>query len=101
MHETFVIAWAVRWVDDEPFPGVVEVELADADGRRWTFIDKSAVFDRNNVLGPSSHYPVEVRLACTVRERHDDRVVISTAEPWSLETVEGQSTFTVRPDQIY
>jgi hypothetical protein len=100
MPETFVIVSAVRWVDDEPFPGLVEVELADADGRRWTFVDKSAVFDRNNVLGPSSHYPVELKLACTIVERRDDRVVISTAEPWGIETGEQQSTFTVRPDQL-
>jgi hypothetical protein len=100
MPEMFVTASAVRWVDDEPFPGVVEVELADADRRTWTFIDKAAVFDRDNTLGPASHYPIEVKLACTVVERHDDRGVISTAEPWGIETVEQQSTFTVHCDQL-
>jgi len=99
MPQTFVTASAVRWVGDDPFPGVVEVELADADGRTWTFIDKAPVFDADNALGPASHYPVELNLACTVVEHHDDRVVISTAE-WGIETVEQQSTFTVRRDQL-
>jgi hypothetical protein len=100
MSDAFVTASAVRWVDDEPFPGVVEVEFADADGRTWTFIDKAPVFDRDNVLGPESHYPIELKLACTVVERHDDRVVISTAEPWGIETVEQQSIFTVHHDRL-
>lgn len=100
MSDTFVTASAVRWADDEPFPGMVEVEFADADGRTWTFIDKAPVFDRDNILGPDSHYPIELKLACTVVERRDDRVVISTAEPWGIETVEQQSTFTMHRDQL-
>jgi hypothetical protein len=27
---------AVRWVNDEPFPGLVEVQFVDAAGRRWS-----------------------------------------------------------------
>jgi hypothetical protein len=100
MPDTSVTASAVRWVGDDPFPGVVEVELIDAESRTWTFIDKAAVFDRDNILGPASDYPVELRLACTVLERHDESVVISTAEPWGIETVEQQSTFTVHRDQL-
>jgi hypothetical protein len=100
MPDPFVTASAVRWVGDDPFPGVVEVELADADGRTWTFIDKAAVFDGDDILGPASHYPVELKLACTVVERHDERVVISTAKPWGIETVERQSTFTVHREQL-
>src|SRR5687767_7747352 len=100
MPGTFVTASAVRWVGDDPFPGVVEVELTDADGRTWTFIDKAPVFDGDEVLDPASGYPVELRLACTVVEQQDDRVIISTAEPWGVETVEQQSTFTVHRDQL-
>ena len=33
----------VRWVDDEPQPGIVECKLTDLFGRDWTFIEKSAV----------------------------------------------------------
>jgi hypothetical protein len=87
-------------VDDEPFPGLVEVELTDREGRRWTFIDKCAVFDAEGVLTPSAPYPIELRLACTVLESCDDRVVISTADPWHIETVDHQSSFVVRLDQL-
>jgi hypothetical protein len=43
MSEAFVRTTVVRWVDDEPFPGLVKVELTDATGHRWTFIDKPPV----------------------------------------------------------
>ena len=91
---------AVRWANDEPFPGLVEVELIDVDDRQWTFIDKSAIFDRDGVLGPSAPYPISLTFARTVLERGDDRVVISTANPSAVESVEHESRFVVRPDQL-
>jgi hypothetical protein len=100
MSDTYVHARAVRWVSDEPFPGVVEIQLTDADGRDWSFVDKSPVFDQDGVLGPSAPYPIDVSIACTVMERGEDRVVISTAEPWGVESVERESRFVIRPDQI-
>jgi hypothetical protein len=100
MSEAHVHARAVRWVGDEPFPGVVEVELTDADGRDWSFRDKSPVFDRKGLLGSSARYPVNISIACTVLERTEDRVVISTAEPWGVESVERESRFVMRPDQV-
>ena len=100
MAEAYVEAHALRWVGDEPLPGVVEVGFTDADGREWRFIDKSAIFARDGILGPSARYPIGVRIACTVLERTDDRVVISTAEPWGIESVEQQSRFVMRPEQL-
>jgi hypothetical protein len=100
MAEAYVEARALRWVGDEPFPGVVEVGLTDAAAREWRFIDKSAVFDRDDILGPSAGYPIGVRIACTVLERTEDRVVISTAEPWGIESVEQQSRFVMLPEQV-
>jgi hypothetical protein len=96
----FIRATAVRWSADEPFPGLVEVELADADGQLWRFVDKPPIFDREGKLTPAASYPVEVDLACTIIDRTVDRVVVSTAEPWAIESVDGQSSFVVRADQL-
>jgi len=85
---------------EQPFPGVVELQLTDAAGHEWTFIDKSAVFDQDGVLGPTARYPIDLKIACTVLERGEDRVVISTSEPWGDESVERQSEFVVRSDQL-
>jgi hypothetical protein len=82
----FVHARAVRWVSDEPFPGLIEVELSDAAGELWTFVDKYPIFDPDRVFGPSTDYPVPVEIACTVLER----TVVSSANPWGLETGPGK-----------
>jgi hypothetical protein len=100
MSGTYVRASAIRWVGDEPFPGLVEVTLTDADSRTWTFIDKAPVFDPAGDLGRSTRYPVEVKLACTVLETGEDRTTISTAQPWGIETVDHRSRFVVRSDQL-
>jgi hypothetical protein len=60
----WVRARAVRWVDDEPQPGWVEVHLQLADGTVARLFDKPPVVDRDDRLRPDSAYPVAVTLAC-------------------------------------
>ena len=48
---------------------MVEVELTDADGYVWRFVDKAPVFDAENVLTPTTSYPVGISVACTIIER--------------------------------
>jgi hypothetical protein len=96
----YVRATVTRWIADEPFPGLVEVVLVDATGQGWIFVDKSAMFDPNDVLRSTSSYPTELRLACTVVRRTAEDVTVSTAEPWGLETTEGKSTFVMLPSQV-
>lgn len=47
----------VRWVADEPQPGIVEARVTDTDGRQWPFLDKVAIFDMAGTVGPGSSYP--------------------------------------------
>ena len=91
---------AVRWVSDDPFPGLVEAQLTDHEGRSWSFIDKPPIFTRDDSLGPNASYPVDLEIACAVVERRPDAVVVSTAEPWGVETADGVSQFTVSPEQL-
>jgi len=46
----------VRWVNDEPFPGSVEVQFVDAEGQRWSLIDKSPIFAESDELTLDSVY---------------------------------------------
>ncbi len=55
-----VRATVTRWVADEPFPGVVEVQFAERDGRVVTIHEKCAVV--NALLDRTAPYPVEVLL---------------------------------------
>ena len=56
----------VRWVADEPQPGVVEARVTDADGRQWSFLDKVAIFDMTGTVGPESSYTQPGLIRCEV-----------------------------------
>ncbi|WP_229929251.1 hypothetical protein [Kitasatospora xanthocidica] len=95
---------AVRWVDDEPFPGIVEVQFTDAGGRRWSLIDKTPIFGGGMDLDSDSVYPVEVTVDCVVREcsgpPDNDGIVTVSTSPHGVATPDGCEEFTVRRDQI-
>ncbi|MFF2146409.1 hypothetical protein [Kitasatospora sp. NPDC058190] len=97
-------AEAVRWVDDEPFPGIVEVQFTDADGRRWSLVDKAPVFDADGVLRPDSAYPLEIGVACVItgsaRRQEDDELVTVSTAPRGVTASDGRDEFTVRRDQL-
>jgi hypothetical protein len=99
----FLRCEAVRWVDDEPQPGLVEVRFTDAHDQQRAFIDKWPVFSGED-LHPDSSYPVEVRILCDVlatcsSSDMTDTVRISVA-PWGLESLDGRIEFKVQADQL-
>ncbi|MEJ8652620.1 hypothetical protein WKI65_32240 [Streptomyces sp. MS1.AVA.3] len=100
----FLSCEAVRWVDDEPQPGLVEVRFTDAHQQQWAFIDKWPVFTDGDDLAPDAHYPVEVAILCDILTSNatantSDTVKISVS-PWGLESLEGRVEFEVRADQL-
>jgi hypothetical protein len=100
----WVRAQAVRWVDDEPQPGWVEVHLQLADGTVARLFDKPPVVDRDDRLRRDSAYPVPVTLACAV----EPSGVASHAVPGALLVTlahgvsdqAGISTFWVREQDV-
>ncbi|MGH4035195.1 hypothetical protein ACQB60_40475 [Actinomycetota bacterium Odt1-20B] len=99
----FLRCAALRWVDDEPHPGLIEVGFTDAGGRQRVFVDKVPVFTSGD-LGPDSRYPVEVQVLCDILPTGSasvtpDRARISVA-PWGLESLDGHVEFEVRADQV-
>jgi hypothetical protein len=87
----------VRWVSDDPQPGIVEAHLVDADGTRWSFIDKWPIF--TSALDPLSRFPVSGAIRCEVLDRElldDGRQIltIDTATPDGVHA-NGQSMFRV------
>jgi hypothetical protein len=93
-----LVIQVARFVD-AAFPGWVECELVDAEGRRHIIKDKvpmSTVED----LDADSRYPVEGCVLCEVLERYQDGegqelARISTKEPYGIESSEGLTEFTV------
>ncbi|MFE5595058.1 hypothetical protein [Streptomyces sp. NPDC056549] len=100
----FLRCEAVRWVDDEPQPGLVEVRFTDAHHEQWAFIDKWPVFSGGGDLAPGSRYPVAVGILCDILTTDNtadtsDLVRISVT-PWGIESHEGCVEFEVRPCQL-
>lgn len=93
-------ASVIRWVSNEPYPGLIEVQIRDGKGKVWSFVDKYPMFLQSGSLGPASKYPVSVNIACIVISRTHDEVVVSTAEPWGLEAIDGTYEFAMRPSQV-
>lgn len=88
----------VRFVDNNQ-PGWVECEFTDAEGRRHLIIEKVPGVTSEN-LDVGSKYPTPGAVRCVVLKRYEDEtgrelVCISTASPWSIESTEGLSEFTV------
>lgn len=80
----FLPARAVRWVDDEPFPGIVEVVLTDAEGTDHVLIDKCVIFDDS--LTRDAAYPVALEIPVEVlqlRQTPDGEVSVIRL-PWGL-----------------
>jgi hypothetical protein len=88
-----LVVRAVRWVADDPQPGLVECRLVDVDGVQHMLIDKSSIFDAADRLRSDAAYPIEVTVTCSIVRAGDADVVIELAH--HIESVDGQSTFRV------
>jgi hypothetical protein len=94
----------VRWVDDEPQPGIVECRLTDRFGRDWAFMEKCAVVS-SAALCNDSAYPQSGVIACHIISTGlDDNgrefAVVDTKQPWGINAVNGDTRFEVFADQL-
>lgn len=93
-----------RYVSDEPQPGIVECEFYDAHGRRWNFMDKTAIFSAE-YLNAHTNYPQPGVIACEVVSRWQDAegreiVLVDTDRPWDVESVDASTRFEVLPSSL-
>ena len=86
---------AIRWVSDEPQPGIVEAETDGPKGHVYHFLDKAAVFSD---LGPDSNYPLG--LALPVEVLAVDGLTALVRLPHSLEDTTGANTISVPRDLL-
>ena len=88
----------VRFVDGD-FPGCVECELVDADGRLHVIRDKVPILTVER-LDATSRYPTPGVVRCEIVKRLQDEkgrelVRICTEKPDGIESTEGLHEFTV------
>lgn len=93
-----------RYISDEPQPGIVECEFTDVNGRRWTFVEKTAIVSAVN-LDARTTYPQPGVIACEVAGRRlDDAgrelITVDTERPDCVESVDGLMQFEVLPASL-
>ena len=90
----------VRYISDEPQPGIVECQLEDAYGRRWSFVEKTAIVSAED-LDARTPYPQPGMVDCEIVQRSRDaagREVIRINT--GIETTEGVTQFDVLPESL-
>lgn len=90
----------VRFVDDA-FPGFVECEFTDANGR---IIEKAPVISAQT-LRADIVFPQLGRIACEIgpSSREDAErglVTVSTTRPWGISSTDGQTSFVLLASDI-
>jgi hypothetical protein len=92
-QDVALLCEAVRWVDDEPLPGWIEVVFTDADGRVRRFLDKPPIFESPGAgqITKGSAFPVAAALRVTVVEDGDPAVVVTR----DVDSDEGENQFRV------
>jgi len=92
-------ATAVRWVSDEPQPGIVEIVVRDATGR------EHHMFEKNLVVAPvgtdlldDSDYPITFLMEAVAEPAADALVLVTL--PWTMETTEGLTELTISRSQL-
>jgi hypothetical protein len=93
----------VRLIDDD-FPGFIECQFIDADGRLWSFIEKVPVVTELDLDGDST-YPQTGVIACEEVGRFLDSsgreiVRIETDRPWGVESIDGNTRFEVTAESL-
>ena len=58
----------VRYISNDPQPGIVECEFEDAYGRRWSFVEKTLVVSAEQ-LDAHSVYPQPGITQCNIVQR--------------------------------
>lgn len=89
---------------DDHFPGFVECLLVDAAGTNHIFVEKAPVVSVSN-LSFTSTYPCDGSIACTIIAAWMDidgqaLVRVSTAQPWAMESTDGQTEFVLFDTQV-
>jgi hypothetical protein len=89
----------VRYISDDPQPGIVECQFQDAYGRQWSFIEKTLVVSVEQ-LDAHSVYPQRGVTICKIIKRFPDATGREVIRIVTVESVEGVTQFDVLPESL-
>jgi hypothetical protein len=87
---------ALRWVSDEPQPGLLEISVLDAHGHDHRILEKDIVTPFP--LAKNAPFPLEVWIEAETHEAIDGNVQVTL--PWHMGTTTGETKLTLSRDQL-
>ncbi|MFC8039446.1 hypothetical protein ACFUOZ_08840 [Paenarthrobacter sp. NPDC057355] len=85
MTHVIVRANAMRWADDH-FPGWIEVDVVDAEGRTHRIVEKVPVLAKADITAEST-FPLELWIEAEFERMNGDSVLVRFAH--GVETTDG------------
>ena len=90
----------VRYISDEPQPGIVECQLEDAHGRQWLFVEKTAIVSAQD-LDAQTTYPQPGVVDCEIVQRSLDGAGLEVIRiNTGIESVDGVTQFDVLSESL-
>jgi hypothetical protein len=81
-------ATALRWVSDEPQPGLIEVAINGVNGIEHRIIEKNLVIAPFDIWADAP-FPVDFDIEAEAEPLNDSMVRVTL--PWFMETTEGET----------
>ena len=94
----------IKYISDEPQPGIVACQFVDANGRNWCFIDKIYIFTEID-LRLEMKYPINGAIRGMILGKSNDingseAFIFDIELPDHVESIEGVTRFLVTSDQV-
>ena len=88
----YIKAIATKLIDDSRYPEFVLCEFIDYKGKKHEFIEKWPVVSNKEF---TKQFPTNCIIGCVVLKEKIESYVVSTLEPWDIESEEGLYEFEI------
>ena len=89
----FIRATAIRLIDDSAYPEIVLCEFMDVNDKQHTIIEKWPKVSNDKFV---NIFPKNCFIGCTVLEEKYESCVVTTEQPWYIESEEGKTIFEIQ-----
>ncbi|MDD6302927.1 MAG: hypothetical protein PUA56_06490 [Bacillales bacterium] len=94
---SYIKAIATKLIDDSSYPEVVLCYFFDFNGKKHEFIEKWPVLSDKKFI---NQFPTNCVIGCTVIKENTESYIVSTKEPWAIESEEGYYEFEISKSLI-
>lgn len=94
----FIKVIATKLIDDLGYPKFLLCEFVDCKGKKHEFIEKWPVVS-DKVL--TNSFPLNCVIGCIVLKENINSYLVSTLEPWEIESEDGLYEFEISKDLLF